>query len=141
LLHYLFNFLRHSSRIGASVRVGRPTALWPPHMRLAMSSYVGIDRIRVELVGDEIVVWMPGTVFLVAFRKSSHQPQLSVTRSWLSGLSSKPLAEFRALAAQLAVAKAQSLGWTIEANDRKKSRPRDARLTLVHTDRRGTALR
>ena len=30
------------------------------------------DGIIVELDGDEIVVWKPGTVFLIAFKKPHH---------------------------------------------------------------------
>jgi hypothetical protein len=66
------------------------------------------DGIIVELDGDEIVVWKPGTVFLIALKRPDHQRHLVVVRS-------KPLAEFRALAAQLAVNKARSLGWIVKA--------------------------
>ena len=68
--------------------------------------------ITVELEGDEIVVRKPGTAFLIA--------------------SSKPLAEFRAMAAQLALDQARLLGWIVEANDRKKAR-RGPLLRLVKT--------
>lgn len=104
-----------------------------PHGVLAMTSCVGLHGIRVEVVGDEIVVWQPGTVFLVAFGKTADRSHLFVTRTWLSGFDSAPLAEFRALAAQLAAEKAYLLGWTIEADDRKRFRPARARLKLVHT--------
>ena len=72
------------------------------------------NRIIVELDGDEFVVWKPGTVFLIAFKKpeSAH---LVAARSWRADFTSKPLAEFRALAAELAVNKARSLGWIVEA--------------------------
>ena len=73
------------------------------------------DGIIVELDGDEIVVWKPGTVFLIAFKKPDHQRHLVVVRSWLADFTSKSSAEFRALAAQLAVIKARSLGWIVEA--------------------------
>ena len=66
---------------------------------LAMSNSVE-DGIIVELDGDEIVVWKPGTVFLIAFKKPDHQRHLVVARSWLADFTSKPLAEFRALAAR-----------------------------------------
>ncbi|MGB6197140.1 MAG: hypothetical protein WBF49_12485 [Methyloceanibacter sp.] len=59
--------------------------------------------LRVHLDGEEIVVWHRGTVFLIAFKKAPHQPRLIVTRNWLPNFASKPLAEFRARAAQLAV--------------------------------------
>ena len=71
------------------------------------------EGIIVELDGDEIVVWKPGTVFLIAFKKPDHQRHLVVVRSWLADFTSKPLAG--ALAAQLAVNKARSLGWIVEA--------------------------
>jgi hypothetical protein len=73
------------------------------------------DGIIVELDGDEIVVWKPGTVFLIAFKKPHHERHLVVARSWLADFTSKPLVEFRALAAQQAVNKARSLGWIVEA--------------------------
>ncbi len=59
--------------------------------------------LRVHLDGEEIVVWHRGTVFLIAFKKAPRQPRLIVTRNWLPNFASKPLAEFRARAAQLAV--------------------------------------
>jgi hypothetical protein len=71
------------------------------------------DGIIVELDGDEIVVWKPATVFLIALKKPDHQRHLVVVRSWLADFTSKPLAG--ALAAQLAVNKARSLGWIVEA--------------------------
>ena len=73
------------------------------------------DGIIVELDGDEIVVWKPGTVFLIAFKKPDYQRHLVAARSWLADFTSKPLAEFRALAAELAGNKARSLGWIVEA--------------------------
>ena len=73
------------------------------------------DGIIVELDGDEIVVWKPGTVFLIALTKPDHQRHLVVVRRWLADFTSKPLAEFRARAAELAVNKARSLGWIVEA--------------------------
>jgi hypothetical protein len=95
-----------------------------------MSIGVGLDGVRVELVGDEIVVWKPGTVFLVAFRKSPHQQHLVVTRNWLSSFTSKPLAEFRSLAVRLGADKARSLGWLV--NPLPKEVPRERpRLTLI----------
>ena len=73
------------------------------------------DGIIVELDGDEIVVWKPGTVFLIAFKKPDYQRHLVVVRSWRADFDPKPLAEFRALAAQQAVIKARALGWIVEA--------------------------
>jgi hypothetical protein len=83
------------------------------------------DGIIVELDGDEIVVWKPGTDFLIAFKKPDHQRHLVVTRSWLADFTSKPLAEFRALAAQLAVNKARSLivEATLASKQNKFGRP------------------
>jgi hypothetical protein len=69
---------------------------------LAMSNSVE-DGIIVELDGDEIVVWKPGTVFLIALKKPDHQRHLVVVRSWLADFT------------QLAVNKARSLGWIVEA--------------------------
>jgi len=42
--------------------------------------------------GDEIVVWKPGPVSLVAPKQPPHQPNQSATRCWLAYLTSKPLA-------------------------------------------------
>ncbi|HEX2447179.1 MAG TPA: hypothetical protein VHK26_03205 [Methyloceanibacter sp.] len=99
-----------------------------------MSSGVELRGISVELVGDEIVVYKPGTVFLIAFKKPPHQRRLVVARCWLAGFDSKPLAEFRALAVQLAANKAHSLGWLVEAHDGKRTKPPGAKLlSLVHT--------
>jgi hypothetical protein len=85
------------------------------------------DGIIVKLDGDEIVVWKPGTLFLVAFKKSEHERHLVVTRSWLADFTSKPLAEFRALALQLAINKARSLGWIVEATLAAKQVDREGR--------------
>ena len=73
------------------------------------------SHISAELDGEQIVVSEPGTVFLIAFEKSPNQRRLVITRCWLSNFSTKPLLEFRAQAAQLALNKARSLGWTVEA--------------------------
>jgi len=59
--------------------------------------------LKVHLDGEEIVVWQRGSVFLIAFKKAPRQPRLIVTRNWLPNFASKPLAEFRARAVQLAV--------------------------------------
>ena len=88
--------------------------------------------ITVGLEGDEIVVRKPGTAFLIAFKSHPNQRHLVVTRCWLAGFSSKPLAEFRAMAAQLALDQARLLGWIVEANNRKKAR-RGPLLRLVKT--------
>jgi len=69
--------------------------------------------LKVHLDGDEIVVWKRGTVFLIAFKQAPRQRRLIVTRNWLPNFASKPLAEFRAKAAQLAVIKARALGWGV----------------------------
>ena len=71
------------------------------------------EGILVELDGNEIVVWKPGTVFLITFKKPDRQRHPAAARSWLADFTSKPLAEFRALA-ELAVNKARSLGWIVE---------------------------
>lgn len=71
--------------------------------------------LEVHLDGDEIVVCRRGTVFLIAFKQAPRQRRLIVTRNWLPNFASKPLAEFRAKAAQLAVIKARALGWGVVA--------------------------
>jgi hypothetical protein len=84
------------------------------------------DNPSVNVERDEIVVSRSGTLFLIAFKKSSNQRQLVVTRSWLANLNTKPLLEFRAQAAQAAVAKARALGCIVDACfavDQKNSSP------------------
>jgi hypothetical protein len=46
------------------------------------------DGTVVELDGNKIVVWKPGTVFLSAFKKPQHRRHLVVTRSWLADFTS-----------------------------------------------------
>jgi hypothetical protein len=69
------------------------------------------DGIIVELDRGEFVIWKPGTVFLIAFKKPDYQRHLVAARSWLADFTSKPLAEFWALAAELAFNQARSLAW------------------------------
>ena len=69
---------------------------------------------EVELVvvldGDEIVVTKPGTLLLLAYRKSVDEPRLVVTRSSVTRTpSTTAITEFRAQAIQAAVAKAREL--------------------------------
>jgi hypothetical protein len=71
------------------------------------------NRLKVHLDGDEIVVSKRGTVFLIAFRLAPHERRLVVTRNWLPNFASRPLDEFRARAAQLALNKARELGWGV----------------------------
>jgi hypothetical protein len=73
---------------------------------------------EVELVvvldGDEIVVTKPGTLLLLAYRKSVDEPRLVVTRSSVTRTPSTiAITEFRAQAIQAAVAKARELGWIV----------------------------
>jgi hypothetical protein len=80
--------------------------------------------LKVHLDGDEIVVWKRGTVFLIAFKLAPRQRRLIVTRNWLPNFASKPLAEFRARAVQLALNKARELGWgVVVALASKRTRP------------------
>ena len=67
--------------------------------------------LKVHVDGDEIVVLKHGTVFLIAFKLAPRERRLIVTRNWLPNFASRPLAEFRARAAQLALNKARELGW------------------------------
>ena len=71
--------------------------------------------LKVHLDGDEIVVCRRGTVFLIAFKQAPRQRRLIVTCNWLPNVASKPLAEFRAKAVQLAVIKARALGGGVVA--------------------------
>jgi hypothetical protein len=63
--------------------------------------------IKVELVGDEIVITTPGTDFVLGYKKN-------LTRSWVAPTVSSPtISEFRAKAFQAAVDKARELGWIV----------------------------
>lgn len=85
--------------------------------------------LKVHLDGDEIVVWKRGTVFLIAFKLAPRRRRLIVTRNWLPNFASKPLAEFRARAAQLALKRPASLAgelsslWQASAPDWAAWRP------------------
>ena len=68
------------------------------------------DGTIVELGGNKIVAWKPGTVFLTAFKKPQHRRHLVVTRSGLANFTSQPSEKFRALGAQLAVNKCAVAG-------------------------------
>jgi hypothetical protein len=70
--------------------------------------------LEVKFDGSEIIVTRPGTSFMLAFRKTSDRPNLTLTRSWENPTVSSPeISEFRALAFQLAVSKARELGWIV----------------------------
>ena len=84
----------------------------------------GRRGLKVHLDGDEIVVWKRGTVFLIAFKLAPSERRLIVTRNWLPNFASRPLAEFRARAVQLALNKARELGWgVVVALASKRTRP------------------
>jgi hypothetical protein len=89
--------------------------------------------------GDEIVLWKRGTVFLIAFEKAAKQRHLIVTRSWLRNFTSKPLAEFRAKAAQLALKEARSLGWNVEAAMASERTRREGSPLRAHESRTSAA--
>jgi hypothetical protein len=68
----------------------------------------------VVLDGDEIVVTKPGTLLLLAYRKSIDEPRLILTRSSITRTrSTTAITEFRAQAIQAAIAKARELGWIV----------------------------
>jgi hypothetical protein len=74
---------------------------------------LGMD-IKVELVGEEIVVTRPGTDFVLGYKKNPDSPNLFLTRSWVAPTVSSPtISEFRAKAFQAAVSKARELGWIV----------------------------
>ena len=71
-------------------------------------------ELAVVLDGDEIVITKPGTLLLLAYRKSVDEPRLVLTRSSITRTrSTTAIIEFRAQAFQAAVAKARELGWII----------------------------
>jgi hypothetical protein len=67
--------------------------------------------IKVELVGDEIVVTKPPSSFLIAYRKSHDEPRIVMTRSSMGRASPSAMHSFSAAAVQAANAKARELGW------------------------------
>ena len=71
-------------------------------------------ELAVVLDGDEIVVTKPGTLLLLAYRKSVDEARLVLTRSSITGTRcTTAITEFRAQAFQAAVAKARELGWRV----------------------------
>jgi hypothetical protein len=71
-------------------------------------------ELAVVLDGDEIVVTKPGTLLLLAYRKSVDEARLVLTRSSITGTrSTTAITEFRAQAFQAALAKARELGWRV----------------------------
>jgi hypothetical protein len=70
--------------------------------------------LHVELHGEEIVVILPGTDFMMAYRKRPREPNLVLTRSWVEQTVTSPeISKFRAQAFQVAVSKARELGWIV----------------------------
>jgi hypothetical protein len=70
--------------------------------------------LKVKFDGQEIIVTMPGTDFMLAYRKRPDSPNLVLTRSWEKPTVTSPeISEFRAHAFQAAVSKARELGWIV----------------------------
>ena len=71
------------------------------------------DRLRVEVLGDEIVVILPATSYGITYYKPANSPQL-LAKDFRSKVDSRaPIAysDFLARAWQLANTKARELGW------------------------------
>jgi hypothetical protein len=70
--------------------------------------------IKVELIGDEIIVTKPGTELVLGYRKASSFPGLVQTRSWVESMTTTPrIGEFLAKAFCAANDKARELGWIV----------------------------
>jgi hypothetical protein len=73
------------------------------------------EQLRIEVLGEEIIIILPATSYGVTFYKSDNSPQLLV-RNFLSKSDSRaPIteAEFLARAWQAANNKARELGWIV----------------------------
>jgi hypothetical protein len=73
------------------------------------------EQLRVEVLGDEIVVILPATIYGVTYYKPANSPQL-LAKNFLSKNDSRaPItqAEFLARAWQVANDKARELGWIV----------------------------
>jgi hypothetical protein len=65
----------------------------------------------VEMIDDQIVVTMPGTMFLAAYRKRDDMAALAARFIQDDRHAAIPRAEFVARAWRLALARAKQLGW------------------------------
>ena len=73
-----------------------------------------MHQLRVEVLGDEIIVILPATSYGITYYKPANSPQLLAKdlRSKVdSGAPPLPMLEFLARAWQAANAKARELGW------------------------------
>jgi hypothetical protein len=74
-----------------------------------------MSKLRIEVLGDEILVILPATSYGVTYCKSGNSPHL-VTKNFVPKIDTgAPItqAEFLAEAWQAATAKAQELGWIV----------------------------
>ena len=74
-----------------------------------------MSKLRIEVLGDEILVILPATSYGVTYCKSGNSPHL-VTKNFVSKIDNgAPItqAEFLAEAWQAATVKAQELGWIV----------------------------
>jgi hypothetical protein len=71
-----------------------------------------MNSLSVDVVGDKIVVTIPGTAFNVTYEKDLSNSHLLLTESWIEPTVTSPMiAEFRLRAFEAAMAKAKDLGW------------------------------
>jgi hypothetical protein len=75
-----------------------------------MTESIGL---QVELEGSEIIVTMPGTIFMVTYRKREGAPELIANFVQTDELASTSRAEFLARSWRLANDKARELGWIV----------------------------
>jgi hypothetical protein len=72
-----------------------------------------VDELRIEVIGDEIMVFLPATSYGITYYKPANSPQLVAKDFGLKNDSRAPItyAVFLARARQAADAKARELGW------------------------------
>jgi hypothetical protein len=73
------------------------------------------DQLRVEVVGEEIIVILPATSYGITYYKPANSPQLLAKDSRSKNDSRAPItyADFLARAWQLANDKAREVGWIV----------------------------
>jgi hypothetical protein len=69
--------------------------------------------LHVEVLGDAIVVTMPGTSFSVTYRKSADSPSLIASDSMYPRVKMDKRADFLARSCRIANDKARELGWIV----------------------------
>jgi hypothetical protein len=102
--------LRDCSYLKQSVGFG-----WRPFCHSLSIMSGRIDELRIEVTGDEIMVFLPATSYGITYYKATDSPQLLAKDFGLKNDSRAPItyAEFLARAWQAANDKARDLGWIV----------------------------